>query len=147
MITCTRPGCYQGDRAEGYDNAGVIEMRKSVLMVGWHPSVVNYEKYPGLSPEALESALRADEARLKDLGYDAELAFVRSPDTAADDLTAALKAKRYDVVMIGAGVRRDDDHFLTFEQLVNAVHEHAPEARIAFNTGPHDSEAAVLRWA
>ncbi len=43
-------------------------------------------------------------------------------------------------------MRKDDDHFLTFEKLVNVVHEHAPTARIAFNTGPTDSDAAVERW-
>ena len=42
-------------------------------------------------------------------------------------------------------VRKDDDHFLVFEQLVNTVHEHAPQARMAFNTGPTDSDAAVQR--
>ena len=34
-----------------------------------------------------------------------------------------------------------------FEALINAVHEHAPRARICFNTTPRDSEAAVRRWA
>ncbi|MEM6849465.1 MAG: hypothetical protein AAF580_15605 [Pseudomonadota bacterium] len=52
----------------------------------------------------------------------------------------------FDVVLIGAGVRRDDDYFLVFERLVNVVHEHAPSARIAFNTGPTDTAAAVQRW-
>ena len=49
--------------------------------------------------------------------------------------------------MIGAGVRKNDEHFLLFERLVNVAHEHAPRARIAFNTGPTDSDAAILRWA
>ena len=51
------------------------------------------------------------------------------------------------LVMIGAGVRKDDEHFLVFERLINVVHEHAPKARLAFNTGPTDSAAAVQRWA
>ena len=58
-----------------------------------------------------------------------------------------LRGDSFDVVMIGAGVRKDDEHFLVFEQLVNVVHEHAPRARIAFNTGPTDSTAAIQRWA
>lgn len=122
-------------------------MTKRVLMVGWHPSVVDYSKYPGLTPEKLEGALRADEQKLSGLGYDPDLVFITSGDTAAQQMEDVLKATAYDVVMIGAGVRKDDDHFLVFETLVNVVHEHAPKARIAFNTGPTDSDAAVQRWA
>ena len=122
-------------------------MGKKVLMVGWHPSAVDYEKWPGLTPEKLEAALRADEAKLNGLGYEASLAFIHSSQTASDDLTTVLKDTSFDVVMIGAGVRKDDDHFLVFEKLVNVVHELAPQARIAFNTGPTDSDAAVQRWA
>lgn len=121
-------------------------MAKKVLMVGWHPSVVDYSKWPGLTPERLETALRADEEKLNGLGYDASIGFIYSGKTATEQLEAALKETAYDVVMIGAGVRRDDDHFLVFEKLVNVVHEHAPKARIAFNTGPNDSDAAVQRW-
>jgi hypothetical protein len=122
-------------------------MAKKVLMVGWHPSVVNYAKYPGLTAEKLEASLRADEAGLSDLGYEVQLAFIHSADTAAKDVAGMLTGRSFDVVMIGAGVRRDDEHFLVFERLINVVHEHAPHARMAFNTGPTDSAAAVQRWA
>jgi hypothetical protein len=122
-------------------------MAKKVLMIGWHPSVVNYAKYPGLTPEKLEAGLRADETRLAELGYAPTLAFIRSAETAEADLAAHLEGEDFDVVMIGAGVRRDDEHFLVFERLVNVVHAKAPRARIAFNTGPTDSAEAVRRWA
>jgi hypothetical protein len=121
-------------------------MAKKVLMIGWHPSAVNYAKYPGLTPEKLEASLRADEAGLKALGYDTHLAFIYTADTAAQDLERLLRGGSFDVVMVGAGVRKDDEHFLVFERLVNVIHEHAPKARIAFNTGPTDSEAAIRRW-
>ena len=116
-------------------------MTTKVLMVGWHPTVVDYAKHPGLTAEKLETALHADEKRLNDQGYDASIGFLFSGDTATDQVKEALKAARYDVVLIGAGVRKDDDHFLLFEKLVNVVHEFAPQARIAFNTGPTDSES------
>ena len=122
-------------------------MTKKVLMVGWHPTVVDYAKYPGLDADKLEAVLRADEKKLNDLGYDASIGFIYSGATATDQLIQALKETSYDVVLIGAGVRKDDDHFLIFEKLVNVVHEHAPKARIAFNTGPTDSDAAIQRWA
>ncbi len=121
-------------------------MTKKVLMIGWHPGVVNYDKWPGLTPEKLEAGLRADEKRLQEAGHDARVSFLHDGATATDEVVRTLTDNRFDVVMIGAGVRRDDDHFLTFERLVNIVHEHAPRARIAFNTGPTDSLAAVERW-
>ena len=123
-----------------------IEMAKTVLMVGWHPSVVDFSKYPGFSEEKLEIALRANEKKLNDQGYDAAIGFIFDGETATDQLVATLKATAYDVVLIGAGVRKDDDHFLVFEKLLNVVHEFAPQARIAFNTGPTDSDEAVRRW-
>lgn len=122
-------------------------MGKKVLMVGWHPSAVDYAKYPGLTPERLEASLRMDEVRLQELGYQARLAFIHSADTAAADVAGMLREETFDVVLIGAGVRKDDEHFLVFERLVNVVHEHAPHSRMAFNTGPTDSAAAVQRWA
>ncbi len=122
-------------------------MAKKVLMVGWHPTVVDYSKYPGLDADKLDAALRADERKLNDLGYDASIGFIFSGETATEQLEQTLKEAAFDVVMIGAGVRKDDDHFLIFERLVNVVHEHAPKARIAFNTGPIDSDAAIQRWA
>ena len=121
-------------------------MAKKVLMVGWHPSVVDYSKYPGLTAEKLEAALKRDEQKLRDEGFDASIGFIFSGETATDQLAGNLRETSYDVVMIGAGVRKDDDHFLVFEKLVNVVHEHAPGARIAFNTGPTDSDVAVRRW-
>ncbi|MEE9322617.1 MAG: hypothetical protein V3U76_19400 [Granulosicoccus sp.] len=122
-------------------------MSKKILMVGWHPTVVDYSKYPGMTEEKLENALRADEMKLNDLGYDASIGFIFSGETATDQLINTLKETTYDVVLIGAGVRKDDDHFLVFEKLVNVVHEYAPGARIAFNTGPTDSDSAIQRWA
>lgn len=122
-------------------------MATSVLMIGWHPSVVNYEKWPGMTPEKLEAGLNADKSKLEGLGYDVTLSFVFDGASATEQVKDILSKESFGVVMIGAGVRRDDDHFLVFEKLVNVVHEHAPQARIAFNTGPTDSDAAIQRWA
>jgi hypothetical protein len=59
---------------------------------------------------------------------------------------ARLKEKRFDCVVIGAGIRTLPRYFSLFEKLINVVHEHAPEARICFNTKPDDTAAAVSRW-
>lgn len=121
-------------------------MAKTVLLIGWHPDVVNYEKWPDLTPEKLARGLEAERANLTDLGIDASWLLVRDAESGAKDLADKLSVGRYDVVLIGAGVRKDDDHFLVFERLVNIIHEHAPQARIAFNTNPSDTAAAIQRW-
>ena len=117
-----------------------------MLLVGLDPAVVHYERWPGLSPDKLEAGLRGEVAALNGSGYDARLCFVDHGETAAQVVTAALSDAEYDCILIGAGVRSDPDEFLLFEALINLVHEHAPGAKICFNTGPTDSVDAVKRW-
>ncbi len=119
---------------------------KKVVLIGWHPDVVDYSKWPGLSPEKLRAALEGDRDNLNSMGYAAELLFIESADTAYDTVASKLSDQDYAAVLIGAGVRTVDEHFLVFEKLVNAVHASAPAARICFNTNPGDTAAAVQRW-
>ena len=119
---------------------------KRVLMIGLDPSVVNYERWPGLTAEKLEAGLRRDEAALNDSGYVAEICFIDHGETAEEVVKAKLEESDFACVMIGAGVRTDTEEFLLFEKLVNVLHAHAPSAKICFNTGPTDSVDAVKRW-
>ncbi len=121
-------------------------MSKNVLLIGLDPSVVNYEKWPGLTAEKLEAGLRRDEDTLNDSGYDANICFIDHGETAEDTIRTELESVEYNCVLIGAGVRTDPDEFLLFEKAINTVHKYAPEARICFNTGPTDSVDAVKRW-
>ena len=119
---------------------------KKVLMIGLDPAVVDYDKWPGLSAEKLEAALRKDEAALNALGFAASICFVDHGAAAERTVADALARSSFDCIMVGAGVRTDPDEFLLFEKLVNLIHERAPGARICFNTGPTDSLDAVRRW-
>ena len=120
--------------------------KKSVLLIGLDPAVVDYDRWPGLTAERLEAGLRRDEATLNDSGYDARICFIDHGETAEQVVRAALAEADVACVLIGAGVRTDSEEFLLFEKLINVVHEHAPGARICFNTGPTDSVDAVRRW-
>ncbi|MEM8732774.1 MAG: hypothetical protein AAGG44_01035 [Planctomycetota bacterium] len=62
------------------------------------------------------------------------------------EVTDGLKQQSPDVVVIGAGVRTDPDHFLLFEEIINIIVREAPDCRIAFNTLPFDTVDAVQRW-
>jgi protein-L-isoaspartate O-methyltransferase len=67
-------------------------------------------------------------------------------ETAEAVLRDRLKAAKYDCVLVGAGVRTVPTQFILFEKLINIIHEHAPTARICFNTKPGDTAEAVRRW-
>ncbi len=124
---------------------------KRVLLIGLLPSAVDFSSlassaFPDLTPEKLLLGIQAQEKSLRDLGFDLTDCLVDGGETAEAVTLAALQARTYDVVVIGAGVRTLPAHFLLFEKLLNLVHEHAPKARICFNTRPEDTQAAVLRW-
>ncbi|OZG42789.1 hypothetical protein CAK78_05975 [Aeromonas sp. A35_P] len=121
-------------------------MRRKIALVGWNPDVVDYKKWPELTPEKLHLALEKDLHKLNSIGYNAELIYINSADTAFKTVSEALTKATYDCVLIGAGVRTVDEHFLVFEKLVNAVHQFAPSAKICFNTNPSDTAEAVERW-
>ena len=69
---------------------------------------MDYSKYPGMTAEKLEVALRADEKRLNDLGYDASIGFIFDGESATEQVIKALQETAFDVVLIGTGVRKDD---------------------------------------
>lgn len=120
---------------------------KKVLLLGLLPSVVDVASLPDdMTEEKLARSLEAQEKSLCDLGFDARWCLVDRGETAEAVAQAALESKSYDVILIGAGVRAIPAHFALFEKLINLVHEHAPKARICFNTHPEDTQAAVLRW-
>lgn len=123
-----------------------MNRKSTVLLVGWNPDVVDYSKWPGLTPEKLRGALEADRAKFEALGYDAELGLIDSAETCDRTLRSLLAAKQRDCLLIGAGVRTIPEYLHIFERLINTFHECAPNAKICFNSGPFDSVDAVQRW-
>ncbi|BDX07030.1 hypothetical protein [Planctobacterium marinum] len=121
-------------------------MQKNVLLVGLHPDVVDYQKWPELSPEKLLNGLNAGVAALQAEGIDAAWCLTDTGETAKQVLSEALKEKQYDVVLVGAGVRTDPEHLVLFEIILNSISELAPKAKMAFNTSPFDTVEAVKRW-
>ena len=116
----------------------------SVLIIGLDPFRV-----PGYDPAAVRAALDAEQARLDQAGLDAVMCLVPldEGDEAVDSaVVAALVAREWEVVVIGAGIRRDDELLELFERTVNLVHQHAPSAAIAFNASLTDCLQAVRRW-
>lgn len=122
-----------------------------ILLIGIDPllldfSAPDFAAMPGISAEKIEAGTKAALDELKALGYDVTKCWVDLGATAAQTVQARLAERNYDGVIIGAGIRVAESNFLLFEQLINVVHSHAPQAKIMFNTSPKDNPTAVQRW-
>ena len=126
-----------------------MKNEKSVLVIGLDPTLIDFSKPgypPGMSAEKVFAGMKASEDELTSLGYSVQTCLTDFGETAEAVVASQLKQKRFDCAMIGAGVRLNPSNFLLFEKLVNVVHEHAPRAKICFNTLPSDIAEAVKRW-
>ena len=119
-----------------------------ILYIGYEPDTVDYSN-PALPPGTNADKIRAGNAfalkQFAERGWEADMFYVKPDGTAGADVERQLRAKTYDCVVIGAGVRvlgRLPD----FEAIINAAHRGAPQASIAFNTRPDDSAEAAARW-
>jgi hypothetical protein len=122
-----------------------------VLVIGLDPSLIDFEepayRATGMTAGKVLAGLEADEKHLSSLGFETELCLTDFGETAEAVVRERLERKRFDCVLIGAGVRLIAQNTPLFEKLINVVHEHAPQAKFCFNTNPTDTAEAVLRWA
>ncbi|MCC3773827.1 hypothetical protein [Streptomyces sp. UNOB3_S3] len=113
----------------------------SALVVGYDPRAI-----PGVDGEALGAALDAELARFGEHGIDAAMTLIVFDESAEPTLVASLTERPWDVVVVGGGIRKTEQLFPLFEQIVNLIRRHAPQAAIAFNTSGGDSVEAAQRW-
>ena len=116
-----------------------------ILALGLDPAFADLTSMPGLTPELVRAFIDSQLERIRALGYEVESCLVDSGNTAEAVLQESLGKRKYDCVMIGAGLRAPE-RLLLFDRLLNLVHTHAPKAKICFNTTPADSAEAVQRW-
>ena len=122
---------------------------KSVLVVGLDPALIDFSMpgyAPGMNATKVLAGIKSSEEELTRLGYSVETCLTDFGETAGAVLQTRLKQKRFNCVLIGAGVRANPNNFLLFEKLINVVHEHAPQAKLCFNQLPSDTAEAVKRW-
>ena len=122
---------------------------KSVLVIGLDPTLIDFSQpgyAPGMDATKVFAGLKSSEEELTGLGYSVEMCLTDFGETAEAVVQGRLEQRRFDCVLIGAGVRANPGNLLLFEKLINVVHEHAPQAKICFNTLPSDTAAAVQRW-
>jgi hypothetical protein len=117
-------------------------MGRSVLVIGLDP-----HRVPGpWDPEPVATAIDAGLASLSERGFEAVPCLVGlDGEDAPATVAAALGSRRWDCVLVGGGIRRSEELLALFEDVVNLVHRHAPDAAIAFNATPQDLADAVTR--
>jgi hypothetical protein len=128
-----------------------MQNKKTILAIGIDPKWLDFSSpefaaMPGLTAEKVAMGINASINALNELGYEAELCWTDLGNTAIDVIKTHLQKRPFDGVLIGAGIRKPDSNFILFENMINAIHEYAPKARICFNTNPMDSVQAVQRW-
>ena len=133
------------------DKNKIMLNKKSVLVIGIDPKWLNFSSpdfisMPGINAEKVFMGVTSSVSVLNDIGYDAELCWTDIGETAIDVIKTFLQKKHFDCVLIGAGIRKMDSNFILFENMINVIHEHAPKAKICFNTNPMDTVASVQRW-
>jgi hypothetical protein len=79
-------------------------------------------------------------------GYQVESCLIDTGEEAHLAVEGVLRSGAFDCVVIGNGLRTPPDQLLLFERIVNAVHQLAPQSRIAFNSKPSDTAEAAGRW-
>lgn len=122
---------------------------KAVLIIGEDPSLVDFDAPgapEGMSAEKVMAGLNGSVERLRAAGHAAELLLTTNDGPIKHQVARAVARIRYDVIVIGAGLRTLPPMAEKFERIMNALREGAPGAKLAFNSQPDDSDAAALRW-
>lgn len=122
------------------DTAG---LSPRVLVIGLDP-----RRVPGpWDPEPVVAAIEAGIARFAEHGVGVETCLfgLDGSDDVGAVVAAAAGARAWECVVIGGGVR-GDEQLLLFEEIVNVVRRCAPGAAIAFNRTPGDTFEAAARW-
>jgi hypothetical protein len=96
-------------------------------------------------PKPVADGIEVGKTRFIEHGVPAEFCLfgLDGSDDVEAVITGALCAQPWECVVIGGGVRHQEE---LFEQVINLVRRHAPAAAIAFNATPADTFDAAARW-
>ncbi|WP_019832387.1 hypothetical protein [Sphingomonas sp. PR090111-T3T-6A] len=117
-----------------------------MLAIGLDPSFADLSAFPTLSVDLVRAYIDDQIDRLRANGLDTDSCLVDRGESAERVIEQALQSKRYDCIVIGAGLRQPPELLPLFEKVINLVHQLAPHSRIAFNSTPADTLEAVQRW-
>ncbi|WP_123024492.1 hypothetical protein [Mycolicibacterium stellerae] len=126
-------------------------MSVTAIQIGLHPGAVDYQsadfaQFKGLTREGLAKANSDNVAGLRAAGYEVDNCLIQTGQAGAEKARAWLAGKRYDAVLIGAGVRLVASNTLLFEAIVNAAHAANPDCRFVFNYSATSTPDDIRRW-
>lgn len=126
-------------------------MTVTAIQIGLHPDAVDFEsadfaQFKGLTKERLTRANSDNVAGLLAAGYEVDNCLIPTGEAGAEKARNWLSAKRYDAVLIGAGVRLVASNTLLFEAIVNAAHAANPGCRFVFNYSATSTPDDIRRW-
>src|SRR6201993_4008393 len=126
-------------------------MTVTAIQIGLDPDVIDcsssdFAQFPGLSKEKLRAANDDNVAALRAAGYHVDNCLIDFGESGADKARKWLEAKRYDAVLIGAGVRLVASNTLLFESIINAAHTTQPGCRFVFNRAAVATPDHIRRW-
>jgi hypothetical protein len=113
----------------------------SVLVLGIDPHVIPDLRHA----DELRATVDRELVRFGEQGIEASMTLVALDDSTESEIVAALTERAWDVVVVGGGIRKPAPLLTFFEQVVNLIRRHAPQAAIAFNTSGGDSVEAAQR--
>lgn len=122
---------------------------KNVLIIGEDPALIDFDAPDApkdMSAEKVMAGLNGSVTRLQSAGHDAELLLTRNADSIEAQVRDALQGKNFDVIVVGTGLRTLPLMAEQFERLMNVLSDRSPQSKLAFNSLPHDSDTAALRW-
>ncbi len=126
-------------------------MTVAAIQIGLHPDAVDFQspefsQFTGMTREKLAKANSDNVAGLLAAGYEVDNCLIESGEAGVQKARMWLSAKRYDAVLIGAGVRLVASNTVLFEAIVNAAHAANPECRFVFNYSPTSTPDDIRRW-
>lgn len=126
-------------------------MTITAIQIGLDPEVIDYSspdfaRFGGLSKDTLRAANDRNVDELRAAGYDVDNCLIDFGDAGAAKAREWLSARRYDAVLIGAGVRLVAGNTLLFEAIVNAAHIAQPDCRFVFNREAKATPDDIRRW-
>lgn len=119
----------------------------AILIIGEDPAGIDFDAPggpEGVTADSIREGLNGARDRLREEGHEAEILWTHAPRIEVE-ASEALGRRRWDVVVVGAGLRTLPPMAEAFERLMNVIHAEAPGARLAFNSNPADSDVAARR--
>ncbi|WP_016697853.1 hypothetical protein [Actinoalloteichus spitiensis] len=118
-----------------------------VLSVGLRPDAVDLSGHPDLDHDTLAAMIASGQEALGRAGIDNTNCLVSAdPEEAERQVREEVAGRRFDLVMIGGGVRLVPEQTVLFERIVNLVVDLMPGVRFCFNTSPGTTLDSIRRW-